>query len=74
MFDADGIEHAVERYASLAEIGLVIAHPDRMPRPAVDDDDLDPVSADAEFVKPARRPDRRPQTGKAGTDNQNALN
>ena len=45
-----------------------------MPRPAIEHDNLDSVAADPELVKPARRPDRGPETRKARADNQNALN
>ena len=74
MFDADGVEHTIERYSSVAEIGLVIAYADRMPRGSIDHRDLDPVWPDANFVKPASGPDRSPQARKARTQNQNALN
>jgi hypothetical protein len=74
MLDADWIEHAVEPHPRVAEIGLVIAYPDRMPRRAIDDDDLDLIGPGAEFLKPASGTYSGPKTGETSAQNQNALN
>ena len=39
--DADRTEHALERHPHVAEIGLVIAHPDRVPGVAIHHRDRD---------------------------------
>ena len=71
--DADRAEHIVERDPDVAEIGFVIAHADRVPGIAIDDDDLNIARAGAQFVEPPRRADRRPQARKARPQNQDAL-
>ncbi len=71
--DADRAENVVEKDAGVVELGLVIAHPDRMKRAAVDQGDRDPLRADAELVELARRADRTPQPGKPGAENDDPL-
>ena len=56
-----------EPHPRVAEIGLVIAYPDRMPRRAIDDDDLDLIGPGAEFLKPASGTYSGPKIGETST-------
>ncbi len=70
--DPDRAQDVVERHPGVGEIGLVIAHADRVIGAAVDERDRNPVGADTEFVELARRAHRRPQPGKTGAQHDNA--
>ena len=70
--DADRFEHLVERHPDGAQIGLVISHADRVPLVAIDHGHLDRIPADTEFVQGARRAGRAPQSGKPGTQDEDA--
>jgi hypothetical protein len=58
--DADWSQNLIERNPRFVEIGLVVAHADRMPRTAVGQADLDPLGADADLVELAGGADRGP--------------
>ncbi len=71
--DPDRPQHLIERDPGRIEIGLVVAHPDRMPRVAVDHRDPDPVGAEPELVELSGGADRAPQPGKAGAEHDDPL-
>ena len=71
--DADRPQNLIERNPCCVEIGLVVAHADRMPCAAVDERDLDPVGADAELIELASGADRGPQAGKASPQDDDLL-
>ena len=44
-----------------------------MPGVPIDQRNLDPIGSDAQLVKPARRADRAPQSGKAAADDDDVV-
>jgi hypothetical protein len=65
MVDADRIEQLSKRDRGVAEIDLVIPHPDVVIGITVDDENFGITARLAEFVKFARRADRGPQARKS---------
>ena len=70
---ANGPEHAVERNTRVAEIGLVIAHTNRMPGRSLYQDDFDPPGANAQLIERPRGADRAPKTGEAAAKHHDAV-
>jgi hypothetical protein len=71
VFNADRVQDVGQWNPRRLEIGFVVANPDRMPRGAIDDKNLDPIAADAKLVQPPRRGHRAPKPGEPGAKHEN---
>jgi hypothetical protein len=71
--DVDRTEYILERHTDIAEIGLVVAHSDRVPQVAVDDADRDVVLPNVQFGQLAGSADCRDQAGKPGSKHKDPL-
>ena len=69
MRDADRIEHAGERDATRAEVGLIVTDPDVMERLGAEHGDVDRARRHRELIKSPCGAQRSPQPGETGADN-----
>src|SRR5260370_2760838 len=73
MADADRIEHGIQCDPDIAQVGFVVAHPDRVEGIAVDQGDFEVRGRDSKFTAPTCGTDGAPEPGETAADNYDAL-
>ena len=70
--DTDRVEHRRQRDSAVAQIRLVVAHPDVVKGAALNMAMVDPAGRYGKLVEPACRTERGPQSGEPGAQHQHA--